>query len=131
MRCRAQTNRLSCFYDVTELAASFGPRIHSQKLRRAAFRVRQATRRLPSAKSLTEGTIIDESEARAALENAAAPDRNAVPPVTAGGTAADEEAASLIEAIPKGGNSATCLVVRFVGRAGLAISANLRKSGCV
>jgi hypothetical protein len=97
----------------------------------AAFPVRQAMRRLPSATSFTEGTIIDEIEARAALDDAAAADRNAMPLVTAGETAADGEAASLIEAIPNGGNLATCLGVRFVGRAGLVISANLRKSDCV
>ena len=55
--------------------------------------------------SLTENKIIDEAEARAILEDAAAAHRNSIPLVTDGGAAAHEEAASLIEAILKGGNS--------------------------
>jgi hypothetical protein len=55
--------------------------------------------------SLTENEIIDEAEAKAILEDAAAAHRNAIPLVADGGTAAHEEAASLIEAMLKGGNS--------------------------
>jgi hypothetical protein len=55
--------------------------------------------------SLTENKIIDQAEARAILEDAAAAHRNSMPLVTDGGTAAHEEAASLIETILKGGNS--------------------------
>jgi hypothetical protein len=55
--------------------------------------------------SLTENKIIDETEARAILTDTAAAHRNSVPLVTDGGTAAHEEAASLIDAILKGGNS--------------------------
>jgi hypothetical protein len=55
--------------------------------------------------SLTENKIIDEAEARAILKDAAAAHRNSIPLVTDGGAAAHEEAASLIEAILKGGNS--------------------------
>jgi hypothetical protein len=54
--------------------------------------------------SLTENEIIDEAEARAILEDAAAAHRRAIP-LADGGTAAHEEAASLIEAMLKGGNS--------------------------
>jgi hypothetical protein len=55
--------------------------------------------------SLTENKIIDETEARAILTDAAAAHRNSVPLLIDGGTAAHEEAASLIDAILKGGNS--------------------------
>ena len=55
--------------------------------------------------SLTENKIIDETEARAILADAATAHRNSIPLATDGGTAAHEEAASLIEAILKGGNS--------------------------
>jgi hypothetical protein len=55
--------------------------------------------------SLTESKIIDKTEVRAILEDAAAAHRNAVPLMTVGGTAAHEEAASLIESILAGGNS--------------------------
>ena len=54
--------------------------------------------------SLTENKIIDETEVRAILKDAAAAHRNSIPLVTDGG-AAHEEAASLIETILKGGNS--------------------------
>ena len=53
--------------------------------------------------SLTENKIIDQAEARAILEDAAAAHRNSIP-LLADGTAHDE-AATLIEAILKGGNS--------------------------
>jgi hypothetical protein len=53
--------------------------------------------------SLTENKIIDEAEARAILADAAAAHRNAIPLLADG--AAHDEAASLIEAILKGGNS--------------------------
>jgi hypothetical protein len=52
--------------------------------------------------SLTENEIIDEAEARAILEDAAAAHRNAIPLADA---AAHDEAATLIEAIIEGGNS--------------------------
>jgi hypothetical protein len=52
--------------------------------------------------SLTENEIIDEAEARAILEDAAAAHRNAIPLADA---AAHDEAATLIEAIMQGGNS--------------------------
>jgi hypothetical protein len=52
--------------------------------------------------SLTENKIIDEAEAKAILEDAAAAHRNSVP--LADG-AAHEQAASLIDEILKGGNS--------------------------
>jgi hypothetical protein len=52
--------------------------------------------------SLTENEIIDEAEARAILEDAAAAHRNAIPMADA---AAHDEAATLIEAIIEGGNS--------------------------
>jgi hypothetical protein len=55
--------------------------------------------------SLTENKIIDETEVRAILKDAAAAHRNSIPLVTDGGIAAHEEAASLIETILKGGNS--------------------------
>ena len=55
--------------------------------------------------SLTENKIIDQAEARAILEDAAAAHRNSMPLLTDGGAAAHEEAATLIEAILKGGNS--------------------------
>jgi hypothetical protein len=55
--------------------------------------------------SLTENKIIDQAEARAILEDAAAAHRNSIPLVTDGGAAAHEEAASLIETILKGRNS--------------------------
>jgi len=53
--------------------------------------------------SLTENKIIDKAEARAILEDAAAAHRNAIP-LLVDGTAHDE-AAVLIEALLKGGNS--------------------------
>jgi hypothetical protein len=53
--------------------------------------------------SLTENKIIGKAEARAILEDAAAAHRNSIPLVT--DAAAHDEAASLIEAILKGGNS--------------------------
>jgi hypothetical protein len=53
--------------------------------------------------SLTENKVIDETEARAILEDAAAAHRNAIPLLADG--AAHDEAATLIEAILKGGNS--------------------------
>ena len=52
--------------------------------------------------SLTENEIIDEAEAKAILEDAAAAHRNAIPLADA---AAHDEAATLIEAIIEGGNS--------------------------
>jgi hypothetical protein len=55
--------------------------------------------------SLTENKIIDEAEARAILEDAAAAHRNSIPLVADGGAAAHEDAASLIETILKGRNS--------------------------
>ena len=54
--------------------------------------------------SLTENKIIDGAEARAILADAAAAHRHSIPLVT-DGAAAHQEAASLIEAILKGGNS--------------------------
>ena len=53
--------------------------------------------------SLTENKIIDKAEARAILEDAAAAHRNSIPLLADG--AAHDEAASLIEALLKGGNS--------------------------
>ena len=53
--------------------------------------------------SLAENKVIDEAEVRAILEDAAAAHRNAIP-LALDGTAHDE-AATLIEAILKGGNS--------------------------
>jgi hypothetical protein len=55
--------------------------------------------------SLTENKIIDATEARAILQDAAVAHRNSIPLVTDGGAAAHEEAASLIETMLKGGNS--------------------------
>ena len=55
--------------------------------------------------SLTENKIIDGAEAKAILADAATAHRSSIPLVTDGGTAAHEEAASLIETILKGGNS--------------------------
>ncbi|MGH6918862.1 MAG: hypothetical protein ACREJ0_14295 [Geminicoccaceae bacterium] len=55
--------------------------------------------------SLTENKIIDETEARAILADAAAAHRNSMPLLTDGGAAVHEEAASLIETILRGGNS--------------------------
>ena len=55
--------------------------------------------------SLTENKIIDEAEAKAILEDAAAAHRNSIPLLTDGGGAAHEQAASLIDEILKGGNS--------------------------
>ena len=55
--------------------------------------------------SLTENKIIDQTEARSILEDAAAAHRNSIPVVTDGGTVAHEEAASLIETMLNGGNS--------------------------
>ena len=55
--------------------------------------------------SLTENKIIDAIEVRAILEDAAAAHRNSIPLMTDGGSAAHEEAASLIEMMLKGGNS--------------------------
>jgi hypothetical protein len=53
--------------------------------------------------SLTENQIIDQAEARAILEDAAAAHRNAIPLLADG--AAHDEAAALIETMLKGGNS--------------------------
>jgi hypothetical protein len=53
--------------------------------------------------SLTENKIIDEAEARAILEDAAAAHRNSVPLLADG--AAHDDAAALIQAILDGGNS--------------------------
>lgn len=53
--------------------------------------------------SLEENKIIDGTEARAILEDAAAAHRNSIPLVADG--AAHVEAADLIEALLKGGNS--------------------------
>jgi hypothetical protein len=53
--------------------------------------------------SLTENKIIDEAEARAILQDAAAAHRNAIPLLA--DDAPHDEAASLIEAILEGGNS--------------------------
>ncbi|MGC1954580.1 MAG: hypothetical protein WA970_18810 [Gammaproteobacteria bacterium] len=55
--------------------------------------------------SLTENKVIDETEVKAILKDAAAAHRNAIPLVADGGGAAHEDAASLIETILKGGNS--------------------------
>jgi hypothetical protein len=55
--------------------------------------------------SLTENKIIDEAQAKAILADAAAAHRHSIPLVVDGGAAAHEEAASLIEAMLKGGNS--------------------------
>ena len=55
--------------------------------------------------SLTENKIIDQAEARAILDDAAAAHRHSIPLVADGGAAAHEEAASLIETMLKGGNS--------------------------
>ena len=52
--------------------------------------------------SLTENKIIDETEARAILRDAAVVHRNSIPLVTDG--AAHQEAATLIKAILKDGN---------------------------
>jgi hypothetical protein len=54
--------------------------------------------------SLTENQVIDKTEARAILADAAAAHRNSIPLLTDGGTAHDA-AATLIEALLKGGNS--------------------------
>ena len=62
--------------------------------------------------SLTENKIIDGAEARAILADAAAAHRNSIPLVTDGGAAAHEEAASLIEDDPQGGQlGAACLML--------------------
>ena len=53
--------------------------------------------------SLTENKIIDETEAKAILRDAAVAHRNSIPLVTDG--AAHQEAATLIEAILKDDNS--------------------------
>ena len=53
--------------------------------------------------SLTENKIIDEAEARAILQDAAAAHRNSIALLADG--AAHDEAATLIEAILDGGNS--------------------------
>ena len=55
--------------------------------------------------SLTENKILDQAEARAILADAAAAHRNSIPLLADGGGAAHEEAAALIEALLKGGNS--------------------------
>ena len=55
--------------------------------------------------SLSENNVIDETEVKAILEDAAAAHRNAIPLMADGGGAAHEEAASLIETMLKGGNS--------------------------
>ena len=53
--------------------------------------------------SLTENRVIDKTEARAILTDAAAAHRNSIPLLTDG--TAHTEAATLIEALLKGGNS--------------------------
>jgi hypothetical protein len=53
--------------------------------------------------SLTENKVIDKTEARAILTDAAAAHRNSIPLLTDG--TAHNEAATLIEALLKGGNS--------------------------
>jgi hypothetical protein len=53
--------------------------------------------------SLTENKIIDGAEAKAILADAAAAHRHSIPLVTDG--TAHDEAAALIEAMLKGGNS--------------------------
>lgn len=53
--------------------------------------------------SLEENKVINGAEARAILEDAAAAHRNSIPLVANG--AAHDEAAALIEALLKGGNS--------------------------
>jgi hypothetical protein len=55
--------------------------------------------------SLIENKVIDRTEARAILADAAAAHRNAIPLVTDGGSVTHEEAAALIETMLKGGNS--------------------------
>ena len=55
--------------------------------------------------SLTENKVIDQTEARAILADAAAAHRKSIPLVTDGGTVTHEEAALLIETMLKGGNS--------------------------
>jgi hypothetical protein len=55
--------------------------------------------------SLIENKIIDEAEAMAILQDAAAAHRNSIPLETDGATTVHEEAASLIETILNGGNS--------------------------
>ena len=55
--------------------------------------------------SLTESKVIDGTEAKAILADAAAGHRNSIPLVTDGSAVAHEQAATLIEAILKGGNS--------------------------
>ena len=55
--------------------------------------------------SLTENRIIDETEARAILADAAAAHRHSIPLVTDGSATAHDAAATLIEALLKGGNS--------------------------
>jgi hypothetical protein len=55
--------------------------------------------------SLTENKVIDSVEAKAILADAAAAHRHSIPLVMDGGGAAREEAASMIEAMLKGGNS--------------------------
>jgi hypothetical protein len=55
--------------------------------------------------SLTDSKVIDGAEAKAILADAAAGHRNAIPLVTDGSAEAHTEAATLIEALLKGGNS--------------------------
>jgi DNA-binding IclR family transcriptional regulator len=55
--------------------------------------------------SLIENKVIDRTEARAILADAAAAHRHAIPLVTDGGSVTHEEAAALIETMLKGGNS--------------------------
>jgi hypothetical protein len=55
--------------------------------------------------SLTDNKVIDQSEVRAILQDAAAAHRNSIPLLIDGGGVAHEEAAALIETILKGGNS--------------------------
>jgi hypothetical protein len=55
--------------------------------------------------SLTENKVIDETEAKEILADAAAAHRNSVPLAADGGIAVHEEAALLIETMLKGGNS--------------------------
>ena len=63
--------------------------------------------------SLTENKIIDGAEAKAILADAAAAHRHSIPLVVDGGAAAHEEAATLIEDDPQGGQlGAACLSPR-------------------
>ena len=55
--------------------------------------------------SLIENKVIDSTEARAILADAATAHRNAIALVTNGSAEVHDQAATLIEAILKGGNS--------------------------